>query len=332
MRDQVYTQAMFDPLVTTHLLYRLRKLGVLKDRDVRDACESLEPRALEWRAFLQGTALTLGALGIGLGVIFIVAANWQEFGRFARMGLVAALISACCALAAVRGTQHPVSHAALFVAALAVGALLAVLGQTYHTGSGVEKLLLIWALLILPWAWASDRTPLYALAWVLWNASAAIGLPGISGVLFFGIPDFTLQLAALALSNALFVGLLELFRPDWRWLRSLPLAAALAALTVNTCLVIVDAESLGALSLALLLIHPLALAASLWFYRYRRFDLSALALLCLSAIACAMFALARLLGEGDFFFGSWLLLAGALLAMSGAAGAWLTRESRAHSA
>ena len=49
------------------------------------------------------------------------------------------------------------------MAAVAVGALLAVFGQTYQTGADPFELFLTWALLIVPWTLAARFEPLYLL-------------------------------------------------------------------------------------------------------------------------------------------------------------------------
>ena len=46
------------------------------------------PGAVEWRRFVDRLLLGLAVVLAGAGVVFFVAANWQELGRFAKFALV----------------------------------------------------------------------------------------------------------------------------------------------------------------------------------------------------------------------------------------------------
>lgn len=123
------------------------------------------PTADQWRAFLDRVLLFMGAVLLGAGVIFFFAFNWQDLGRFAKFGLVQALIVAALALVWKLGLDRPAGKAALITAALLVGALLALVGQTYQTGADTFELFAAWAFAILPWALVA-RVPLLWLGWL----------------------------------------------------------------------------------------------------------------------------------------------------------------------
>ena len=129
------------------------------------AAASRTPTALEWRRFLAAACLLLGAGLLLSGIVSFFAFNWAALGKFGKLALIAAGVSAC-ALSALRAPQTLLSRVLLFAAAVLVGALLAVYGQTYQTGADPWGLFATWALLILPWAVAACFTPL----WLLWIA------------------------------------------------------------------------------------------------------------------------------------------------------------------
>jgi uncharacterized membrane protein len=126
------------------------------------AIASRTPGDGEWRAFLASALLLLGAGLVLSGVVSFFAFNWASLGRFAKMGLIAAAMSACAA-AAARRPETLLSRVLLSAAAVLLGALLAVYGQTYQTGADPWGLFATWALLMLPWAIAACFTPLWLL-------------------------------------------------------------------------------------------------------------------------------------------------------------------------
>lgn len=121
----------------------------------------------------------LAALLLGAGLIFWVAANWQAQTRAIKFNLLqgALLLPVLAALLWPR-----LRTACLLLATLALGALLAFVGQTYQTGADTWELFAAWAALALPWTLAARRDSLWA-AWTLvagvgiwlWNADIFLG-------------------------------------------------------------------------------------------------------------------------------------------------------------
>lgn len=108
------------------------------------------PKPSDWRLFLDRIALWLGALFLASSVIFFFAYNWDALGRSFKSGLVEALLVASVAAAWRLGLDRASGKAALLVATLLVGALLALVGQTYQTGADTFELFGAWALMALP--------------------------------------------------------------------------------------------------------------------------------------------------------------------------------------
>ncbi|MBI5485606.1 MAG: zinc-ribbon domain-containing protein, partial [Deltaproteobacteria bacterium] len=109
------------------------------------------PRAPEWRRLLDSLALWMGAIFLAAAVIFFFAYNWKELGHFARFGIVELLLAVSVISAWRLGLEQMPGKAALLVATLLVGALLALVGQTYQTGADPWELFATWAIFVLPW-------------------------------------------------------------------------------------------------------------------------------------------------------------------------------------
>lgn len=129
-----------------------------------------------WRRFLSGALAFLGAGLVLAGVVCFVAYNWDRIGRFGKFALIELAIAAATLLA-WRTLPRLSGQVALLAAAVLVGPLLAVHGQTYQTGADPYGLFLTWFVLIIPWVIVSRFSAL----WVV-----AIGLLDVSLVLFAG--------------------------------------------------------------------------------------------------------------------------------------------------
>ncbi|MDX3987083.1 MAG: GDYXXLXY domain-containing protein [Achromobacter sp.] len=137
-----------------------------------------------WRQFLARSTLWLGVLLLGSAAICWVAANWQDMTKVQRFagtqGLLA--ISALAAawaglrLRASPGVRRSVPGALLALAGILLGALLALLGQTYQTGADTWELFAWWAVLLLPWALASASQAVWLLWALVLNVAAALWL------------------------------------------------------------------------------------------------------------------------------------------------------------
>jgi len=115
---------------------------------------------VHWAAIL---CAGLGALLIGGGIILLFAHNWEDLSRTARAMLsfcplaIAVVLSA---LAIRRGGTGLCESAGIFHS-LAVGACIALIGQTYHLPSNTPGFLLVWALLVLPLIFLLPSTGAY---------------------------------------------------------------------------------------------------------------------------------------------------------------------------
>ena len=272
----------------------------------------------------RGLAL-LAALLLGAGLVFWVAANWQAQTRTFKLGLLegAVLLSALAAL-----PWRRMRTAALLLATLALGALLAFVGQTYQTGADPWQLFATWAALALVWTLAARSDGL----WAAWLLIAGLGIALWSG-------DTLLNPVA---------GLLN-WRSGHNWLgpllwvavfvlpMALPrLGVAAPARIASRLAAAMALSAWGALGIWALfaqdktgmLVLNLALAAGVLAvslrWRPRDFVVLAMAVLALDVLAIAGLAYA-LLGRSNVGVGSVLLLTVLSAACVGLSGAWLYR-------
>ncbi len=144
-----------DPLdhtATPDRLHALATAGVLPPRALEEALRRsmASPEPLAWRRFLSVVLLGLGSVLVLSGVVYFFAYNWVELHPFAKLGLLLTVITAAC-VAAWRLGETLAGQFALLFAAVLVGPLLAVYGQTYQTGADAYELFIGWSLLVLPW-------------------------------------------------------------------------------------------------------------------------------------------------------------------------------------
>jgi uncharacterized membrane protein len=286
-----------------------------------------EPTAADWRRFLDLLLLWLGAVFVAVGLIFFIAYNWQAMGRYAKFGLVEVALLAAVVCSRKLGLDGLSGKAALCVASLLVGALLALIGQTYQTGADPWQLFAGWALLILPWV-IIGRLAALLLFWVgLVNLSLLLYLqtfPRAFG--FIGLVFTTPTLLwSLFVLNTLVLCLWELAaqaRVSWlseRWpLRALVVAGG----GLITALAAWGILEFGSFSAAGPLVYLVCLAIAYAVYRRRVQDIFVLAGGVLSVILVVTTGLARLLlSHADA--GGLLLIGLAAIGMSAAGGWWL---------
>ena len=119
----------------------------------------LPPAPVRWQWLFDRLLLWLGCLCLGAGLVFFVAFNWQALGRLSRLALLELPLLAMLLVLWRKPLADTPRQALLLAVALNIGALLALVGQTYQTGADPWQLFATWALLLLPLA-ALGRSPL----------------------------------------------------------------------------------------------------------------------------------------------------------------------------
>lgn len=149
-------------------LRRLAQLGYLDQRALSAGLQRLGqlPGQGAWLRFLDYVLLVLGALFLTSGIFFFIAYNWEELSRMARFGTVGGALLVAVGFAHRMGLERLAGKVALMVAALLVGALLAVFGQEYQSGADAYTLFVYWAVLVAGWVLIGRFDLLWA-GWVV---------------------------------------------------------------------------------------------------------------------------------------------------------------------
>jgi hypothetical protein len=124
------------------------------------------PARLGWGLVLLATG---AAALVGLGIILIFAHNWANWTPEVRVGLslLPLLAGQGAAAWALRNGDRAWSEAAGLFTALAAGASIALIAQTYQMGGDLPRFLLTWLLLALPLVYLLDASAVAALCWLL---------------------------------------------------------------------------------------------------------------------------------------------------------------------
>jgi uncharacterized membrane protein len=158
------------------------------------------PDRARWLLLLDRLLLLAGALALASGMVFFIAFNWDALGRFGKFALVQILLLAGVLLYWRLGPLKLAAQAALLVAVILLGVLLALFGQVYQTGADPWQLFATWALLLLPFALVGRFAPLWLLWLLLLNLSAALYYDarfGFLGIAFATKDDLVWLLFAL---------------------------------------------------------------------------------------------------------------------------------------
>jgi len=129
---------------------------------------------MAWRRFAAQLLRGAGLGALGAGVLFFVAANWQDYGVLGRFVLLQSALAITVGVALWRSPPQALGQASLLLATLLTGAVLALFGQSYQTGADVHELFFTWAALTLPFALAGSSGALWALWWCVLNVGLAL--------------------------------------------------------------------------------------------------------------------------------------------------------------
>lgn len=160
-----------------------RKLQAWQAAGLIDEATAARIRAWEGahsRPLALWAVIGIGALAIGLGVISVVAANWEEVPGMVRLAVHLAVLLALGGALAWRGEQLERDHpwgleAALFVFAMLGMAFFGHIGQVYQTSSPLWQPLAAWLALFAPLlllrgqSWLTAALLFAVTVFVAWN-------------------------------------------------------------------------------------------------------------------------------------------------------------------
>ena len=123
----------------------------------------------------------LGGLLLGLGVLSLVAANWQDLPELVRLAILLFTLLAAYAAGeqALRRQQRPLGIGLLSVGLLTFGAGIVLTGQMYHLVSHDARALLLWATAGLALTWLYRSRFLYLLTLTI-----------LCGAMWFSVQEF----------------------------------------------------------------------------------------------------------------------------------------------
>lgn len=233
------------------------------------------PPPSAWQRFLSRALAMLGAALVLAGIVCFVAYNWDRIGRFGKFALVELAIIAATAVA-WRKLPKLSGQVALLAAAVLVGPLLAVYGQTYQTGADPYGLFLTWFALIIPWVIVSRFSALWVLAIVLLDVSLLLFAGQVLGL--NATPDILWVPLAIAALHGVAVACWEWqLRRAQPWLEERWAMRVVAALGFATLLVVgvtpvfVDTEA-GAPGIVGVIALAAAIGGTLRYYQRIRSD------------------------------------------------------------
>lgn len=159
-----------DTVIAEHFLRRWRSAGLIDDGAVEriGAWEAAHRRPL-WLWALSG----MGALAIGLGLVAVVAANWEEIPAGAKLAADLLLTGLCAGFVFVawqRDREWPRELGALLLFGLVIGSI-ALVGQVYQLQSDPWQALVTWLALATPFL---ALVTFSRLVGALWFAAAVL--------------------------------------------------------------------------------------------------------------------------------------------------------------
>lgn len=168
--------------MSTRTLLQWVEAGVLPPGQLEPALDmtGARPDAHQTLRLLDRLLLIAALLCACSGVIFFFAYNWDALGRLHKFALAQGVLVLSLLPLLRYPVQHWIGQASLLAAGLLLGAWLALIGQTYQTGADAFELFLLWALLLLPWAWLGRSLVLAGLMWVLLNLALVLSFSAFS--------------------------------------------------------------------------------------------------------------------------------------------------------
>jgi len=312
-------------------LIELIEQGVITEEKIDTALTALKivPNGKKWQAFIDYLLLWLGGLALAFAVMFFIAYNWKDLGRFSKFGMVEGAIVLAVVAYCKFAEDSIASKVSILVATISLGVLLALYGQTYQTGADPWQLFFNWALLMLPWAIVGR----FSAIWIVWIALINVSIilhyltfRGLFGLVF---SSESAMLWIIFLFNTLALITWQLLATTWQWL-SEQWAIRLLAIGSGvplTCLVLLSIFSPQEVVGYPGLVWGLWLAAMYYIYRYVRLDLFMLAGCCLSTITITISFLSNHILHHDDA-GAFLLLALIVIGMGSGATLWLKNIHR----
>lgn len=284
-------------------IHLISKHSDLKEEVVKSALQThIYNDATAWKKFLQLLFITLGTGFSVAGVIFFFAYNWASLHKFAKLGLVEALVLLMGGIILFTKTSKQVKNILLSALSVLVGVLFTVFGQIYQTGANAYDLFLSWILAISLWVIVANYAPLWLIFLTLLNTTLVLFAEQVafdwSEFLVFTLL-FGLNLSSVVVSLGINFYTKKTKVPLW-FTNTIALVAVTFA-TMGLSMAILDKKIDEAIVLMLLIVF--AYGGGLW-YGYLQKKLFYLSIIPFSIILLSAVFFIRLLDDA----GSFLLI------------------------
>ena len=305
-------------------LIDLIESNVVTDENLEQAVTlaNIIPNASRWLTFLNQLCLWTGSIALGLSVLFFIAFNWLEFGRFAKFALVEVSLVAAVISYLILKKESLLAKASITVSAILVGVLLALFGQTYQTGADPWQLFFIWACLILPWTMTARFSVLWLISIILINVAFILYIDAHNGLFFLHyVQDIILW--GLFVINFVSLIVWQLASVKCKWLQdgfSMRFITVTVAILI-TILAVISVSEGNMLSNLAVPMWAICMGLGYWVYRVKSVELFMLAIGCLSGIMLIATLFINLLFNGSEIISAFLLLAIIIVGL-GACSAW----------
>ena len=254
--------------------------------------------------------------------------------RLLKLGVIQVALFAAVMTTSYLGFQKLSGKAALLLASLLTGGLLALFGQIYQTGADAYELFTGWSVLIAGWVIIGNFAPLWLLLLVLVQAALYLYWGQVLDAEWFVyrspvLYEILFGLNAAALAAWEFFSSRDVAWLSGRWIPRIVLNTALVAIMVPLIILIVDHNAFPDHAAAATLLPLLYFAGAgvvIWFYRSILFDLYMIAVVLLSLIVLISVFFGNAMGSN---YGGFLVLGMVIVALSGGAGLWLRNLARA---
>jgi uncharacterized membrane protein len=157
-------------------LAELTAAGVIDDATAQRIHAYRTAQAADQPSRLPFIFSILGALLVGLGIVLIVAHNWDDLPRIAKVAAayipVLAGLGLCLRALLLPEDSHTAREVGAVILIFAVGACLAMVSQTYHIDGSLSEFLFTWWWLVLPVVYIMRSS---AGSLLLWMGAATYG-------------------------------------------------------------------------------------------------------------------------------------------------------------
>jgi len=297
----------------------------LEEEKVDEALKKLEilPSSKSWYSFIEQLLLWFGGLALAFSVMFFVAYNWLEFGRFAKFALVEGLMAVSVGFYWYLGGEKLSAKVALMVASILLGVLLALVGQTYQTGADPWQLFFYWAVLMLPWAVIGRFSAIWMVWILLLNVAILLYMETFGRFFGFVLYEESAVVWIFFLFNTMAWIIWDALTVKFKWLENFWAIRILGFVSMTAITGLVLNFIWNNSSILALAVWILCLGAVYLVYRVRNVDLFMLAMAALSFSIVLVNYLINIISWRHFELGYILFIGLVIIGLGAGFASWL---------